>query len=257
VARIAAFTIEKNEDVFLPIWYRCMCKLVSTEDIYVLDNSSDRFPVNGYKNVWNIDHPLGFAFDHAWLRQTVQDFQRFLLNEYDWVLFSECDEVLRGDLQRIATDLAEGGWLSASVNSMDVVHDPFGEPPLRLDEPILRQRKWVTHRSCMNKPLFARSPLEWSMGFHGFADTDQGLFDPANRCTFVPELELLHLHRVDYGICKDRALARSRWNWAEKDLECDFGRQNRLVGGAFDEWYFEDLERNGVSPLPEYWKGVI
>ena len=94
------FTIMNNEYEFFPIWLNYYSKYFDAQDIYVLDHNStgeffDNIQQQAREGKFNLQRVYNYAlFDHDWLRQTVTDYQAFLVNSYKSVLFIEIDEIV-------------------------------------------------------------------------------------------------------------------------------------------------------------------
>lgn len=253
--RRAAVTIVHNEPVFLPIWLRYYSRFFARDDLYVLDNeSSDGSTTGGGFRRVPVPHD---RVDHVWMAQTLADFQHELLERYDVVLVSDVDEILApdpcwGDLEAYIDRIEE-----EFVNPLgyEVVHLPNREGPLRPEWPILSQRRHWFANDAYDKPLLATVPLTWVPGLHKSAD---------GRQNYDPDLRLIHLHRMDYDICRRRHADRSRRRWNERDLEEGWAAYNRCVDGdSFDRWFFTQsgFEDAGITmklePIPDHWSGVV
>ena len=99
--KAAAFTIVQNEPRFLPVWWHHYAGTFANQDIYVLDhNSTDAecvrylYNLTAGTDVNVVPVHRGESYNHAWLSETVQLFQRFLLQSYQCVLFTEADEIV-------------------------------------------------------------------------------------------------------------------------------------------------------------------
>ena len=90
----AIFTMVKNEKVFLPIWESYYKKHFSSDDIFILDhNSTEEICLEIAKkyNYIPIKNPY---YDDLWRTEVIKAFQKFLLEIYDFVLFTDADEIL-------------------------------------------------------------------------------------------------------------------------------------------------------------------
>ncbi len=246
----AVFTIAQDERVFLPIWLDHYARSFEPRDIYVLDHGTTDGSTTGLDGRCNVIavHRTE-SFDHAWLRSTVERFQRFLLASYDTVLFTEADELVIADPRRYAdlgayVDALEG--LTARCTGFNVIHHPDSEPPLEPGRPVLAQRgSW--HRAVdYDKRLLARTPLTWEKGFHV---ERRFRAQPPD-----PELILVHLHRADYDVCRERHRAAAARTWSPADLRSGHGWHNRSQGDEFERWFFEgeDLVAAPCEPIPAY-----
>lgn len=96
--RSAVFTIAQNEPVFMPIWARYYRRHFDPDDCFVLDHDSTDPTTRAVANQFHrIPVHRSHSFDHDWLRTTVERFQRFLLQSYELVLFTEIDEIVAAD----------------------------------------------------------------------------------------------------------------------------------------------------------------
>lgn len=248
----ALITMVCDEAVFLPIWLRYYSRFFSPDDIYVLDNGSidGSTERDGFVRI-PVEHD---AVDHTWMVRTIEDLQHELQERYDVVLVTDVDEIV--------APVPEWGTLGAyldrfdeeSVNCLgyELLHMP-GEPPLDSDRPILDQRGHWFVNDAYDKAALATVPLTWRPGFHGRAD---GWFNPD------PDLRLIHLHRVDYEICRARHRTRTSRPWADEDARRGWAAHNRITGEAeFERWFYEDSCFDTIEirpePIPASWRGLF
>ena len=251
--RRAAITMVHNEAVFLPIWLDYYSRFFESPDIYVLDHhttdgSTDR---DGFVKIPMTSN----RFDNTWRRETVQGLQHELLDTYDVVLVTDVDEIVSpvpewGDLGEYIDGFGEE-WVNCL--GYELLHMREREEPLRADGPILAQRHWWFANDGYDKAALTAVPMTWRPGFHGRADW-QAKFDP--------DLRLIHLHRMDYEICRERHRIRSRRPWAERDQRESWGVQNRITEDKeFERWFYEDSSCVGVEIRPERvrdsWRGLL
>lgn len=247
----AVVTMVFDEPVFLPLWLAYYGRSFAPEDIYVLDNET----TDG-----STDRP-GFvripvtrgAVDHAWMVRTVEELQRDLLGRYDAVLVTDVDEIVcpvpqAGTLGEYL-DRFDEPWVNCL--GYELLHRPGAEPPIDLSRPILDQRDTWFVNGGYDKAALATEPVRWRTGFHGREDF-QSAYDP--------DLRLVHLHRMDYGLCLERHRARSRRAWAGKDEQEGWAAHNRIVDEqAFAEWFSHDSSFPGLALVPEAidpaWRG--
>jgi hypothetical protein len=77
-----------------------------------------------------------------------------------------------------------------------------------------------------------------------------------------PDLTLIHLHKMDYGLCKKKHEESAKRKWSKYDVETSQGEHNRIAGGAeFEEWFFggnryQELN-NYLVDIPPCFKGVV
>jgi hypothetical protein len=119
-----------------------------------------------------------------------------LLQVYDAVIYSDCDELLIANPSRF-TNLTEyaDSMTAPSENAigLNLVHRLDLEGPLNSTSSLMSQRQYVQFVSPMCKPLLIRQPTRWSGGFHG------GSHPPS-----FNELFLFHTRWVDLGECLKR-----------------------------------------------------
>lgn len=249
----AVVTIVHNEPVFLPLWLRYYSRCFRAEDIYVLDNESTDGSTDGSGFVRiPVAHD---RVDHTWMVRTVEGLQCELLERYDAVLVTDVDEIVI-PVPELGTlgdylDRFDEEWVNCL--GYELIHLRDREPPLRLERPILDQRGHWFYNDGYNKAALATVPLTWKVGFHGRADQHVNL---------DPDLRLLHLHRMDYELCRGRHRTRRGRRWADEDAARGWAAHNRIVeDAAFDRWFYEDAGFPGVqvSPrsIPLTWRGRI
>jgi hypothetical protein len=251
--RRAVVTMVHNEPVFLPIWLRYYSRFFAPEDIYVLDNDTTDGSTEeeGFVRV-RVSHD---SVDHSWMADTVKRFQHELMERYSVVLATDVDEIV--------TPIPERGTLGEYIDEFDewwvncigyeILHMADREEPIDPTLPILDQRGYWFANAGYNKPALATEPMEWEPGFHHRVD---------RRVNYDPDLWMVHLHRMDLGICRERHRVRRGRRWGERDLEEGWAAYNRWVEeGELEEWFYTDsgFEKAGVhivlERIPEAWRG--
>ena len=250
----AAFTIVHNEPMMLPLWLNYYSRNFDADDLYVLDHgSTDGSTANLDGRCHVVPVHREAAFDHHWLKLTVEQFQAFLLRSYEAVLFAEVDEFVLADPRRYAgldAFIAEMTRPAARCSGFNVVHQP-DEPPLRIDAPLLAQRRYWHASLKYSKRLLSRIPLRWSDGFHHEYSAPDDAPDP--------ELLLVHLHRIDYDRCLARHQASAVRDWNEADIVNGYGAQNRIAEPSeFDEWFYRGIDLDAPPELiPEHIRSLL
>jgi hypothetical protein len=234
----AAFTIVRNEAELLPLWLAHYRRFFEKDDLYVLDHDSTDGSTQAVAGA---------------MLHTVERFQSFLLASYETVLFAEVDEFIVADPARYAgldSYIEQLREPAACCTGFNVVHYP-PEPPLRLDRPILRQRRFWHRCAGYSKRLIAKAPLEWGPGFH---------FEYRfPRIAPDPDLYLVHLHRADYERCLSRHRAAAASNWSEADVAAGWGAHHRIVDTVeFRHWFFNiDVGAPDPEPIPDRLKSSL
>ncbi len=249
----AIVTMVHNEPVFLPIWLAYYSRFFAADDIYVLDNDSTDGSTRGTGFVRiPVVHD---SVDHSWMVQTMQALQHQLLKRYRIVVVTDVDEIIApipgcGGLGAYLDEFGEE-WVNCL--GYELLHLPEREPTLDLSRPVLRQRRCWFHNGAYDKAAIATVPVRWRPGFHGREDF---------QCRFDPDLRLIHLHRMDYGICLARHRTRARRRWAERDAAEGWAAHNQIVDeAAFARWFTADtgfagfaMQREEIHPA---WRGLV
>ncbi len=228
----AIVTIVHNEAFFLKIWRQYYGQFFAPEDMYVFDHQSTDGSTDDVD--FNVERVTHEGVDHRWMRNTIQARQNELLERYDVVLINDVDEIVAPN-PRLGT---LGDYIDAFDDDFvncwgyELMHQPDSESPYDPSLPILRQRHHWFQNFAYSKPLLARVPMKWHIGFHARRD---------GQAHFDKDLHLIHLHRMDYEMCKARHSRRVALGWAEQDDTEGWAYQNKLTGGSeFDEWFFQD-----------------
>jgi len=220
--RIATFTVTRDEATFLPKWISNSLKNFSPQDIYVLDHQTEDTSAEDAKklgvNVETIFPPENP--DASWFRDKIRQTQRDLLQRYDWVLFSECDEFVIpspgvGSIKSVAERMQIEGLDFARCTGFDIVHDYRTESPMDFSaERWLNQRRkcvpWFSpfnNKMLYSKPIFSRVPLNWRNGFHDVEGVG------GNKTLDIPRVDylyLIHCHYLDMGETERRHRLRHR-----------------------------------------------
>jgi hypothetical protein len=227
--RIAALTIAYNERVMLPLWAKYYAAEFGAENLFVIDQGSDQEYGDLLPKGVNIIRVPRDMFDNWLIARQVAIMQRFLLESYDSVLYSDSDEFVCAEPGTL-----EGRSLAGHLTSLDaaigittgydLLHDIATEAPYDATRRLLSQRHVMRRQPMMDKPLISRLPLNWVPGFHNAAEGG----------VRIPGLYLLHLRWFDL----DQALIKGGFyrtsNWSTFDVEhklADYQREgeNEIV----------------------------
>ncbi len=164
---MAVFTISKNEHKFLPYWINHYKQFFNKKDIYVLDNDSDD---GSTKNI-DVDVQIvhnNMYFDHLWLVKQVEDKQKKLLETYDWVLFSETDELVfpnPSEYCDFCGFVRSKKQITYRCCGWEIVEQK-GENIFDWNKSLFTQRKHGIQSEIYSKPLLTSVPISYSPGFH-------------------------------------------------------------------------------------------
>ena len=248
----AVVTMAKNESVFLPIWWHYYSQFFDPNDMYILDHETTDGSTSGSGFVRvPVFHPI---VDWGWHRDRMQEMQHKLIDNYDIVLCTDADEIVAPD-PRIGNlgyylDSFEHDFVNC--RGYEVIHITSLEEPFNFNQGVLEQRSHWFFNNAYSKPLLARIPMFWHGGMHHRVD---------GQTHEDPNLYLLHLHRMDYDICLARHQQRMAQPWNKRDVDENWGYQNRIVDTEqFHHWFYNDSCSNipiQIESIPDYWKGVI
>jgi hypothetical protein len=252
--RRAALTIVHNEPVFLPLWLRYYSRYFEPEDIYVLDHETSDGSTDGEGFVRiPVSHD---TIDHRWMVEVIEREQHRLLSDgYEVVVVTDVDEIVaphpaRGTLGDYL-DRFDGEFVNCI--GYELIHRVDREPPFDPSRPVLDQRGFWFANLIYDKPAIATVPMRWKPGFH------RGLDGSVRR---DPDLRLIHLHRMDYDICRARHELRRRRSWNDHDVAEGWAEHNRITDEQeFARWFYEDSNTTWsevqIEAIPPDWRSVF
>jgi Glycosyl transferase family 2 len=257
--RRAVVTMVHNEPQFLPIWLAYYSRFFAPDDIYVLDNDTTDGSTqrDGFVRI-PVSHD---RVDHTWMVRTIEDLQHELLERNDVVLVTDVDEIV--------TPTPELGTLGEYIDRFEddyvncagyeILHLIDREGPYDPERPILDQRGYWFANDAYDKAALASLPMRWEPGFHK-REGEEFL----EGTHWDPDLRLIHLHRMDFDICRERHGVRKVRDWNRLDLDEGWAKYNRTTEeGEFGRWFYEDtgFEHQGIhivlEPIPASWRGVF
>jgi hypothetical protein len=205
--RIAALTMARDEEFFLPIWVEHHARAFGAENLFVVDHASDPGPMAALRarlpaavNMLRIPHAHGAA----WTEGLTFDRRRFvLLNgvlqglraHYDVVVHTDVDELLVSDPRAQRSLAAHVGARPAPFVAgigIELLHDIGREAPWHPARPLFEQRRTFRYRFRYCKPHVVSG--EGRLTTHGC----DGPF------LLDPDLFLVHLKYLD----RDAVVAR-------------------------------------------------
>jgi hypothetical protein len=243
-----------DEPVFFPIWLRYYSRYFEPGDIYVLDHdTTDGSTAGDGFNRIPVSHG---TVDHLWMVEVVERQQRALLqNGYTVVVVTDVDEIVAPHPERATLgeylDTFDGEFVNC--RGYELIHRVDREPPFDPARAILDQRGYWFANDIYDKPAIATVPMRWKPGFHRGID---GSMRPD------PDLYLIHLHRMDYEICRARHEHRGQRAWNERDVAEGWASHNRITDEQdFAHWFSDDSNtfwtKVDIEPIPREWRGVF
>ena len=234
--RVAAITMVYNEASLLPLWARHYARQVGADHCYVVDHGSTE-PLVLPPGMNSLRLPRS-PHDDARRAGFISTLGEGLLRYYDWVIYTDVDELVLPDPSRFANlpDFCASlsGVDTVTSAGFDVQHVPDIEASLDVSRSFGEQRRWIRFTSAMCKPVLTRRPLSWSPGFH---------------CSEQPlafaGLYLFHLHWADLSLGLERLRKTRQMPWANDA----FGAHQRVAEG---EWLqlFEGMARFPRHVIP-------
>lgn len=222
--RYAALTMARDENFYLPIWYRYYSQQFGAENLFVIDHNSQNYSAKSIlpaeANVVRIpfDTPKQdkfavnrMSFDHRRFL-AISKFIQSLLTYYDCVIFNDSDEIYVVDdslgLSAYLDSLPDIGVRAGAGIELFQHADELSIDPVR---PILDQRKHFSYRWEFCKPFITSENAR--IGAHS----------AFSQIWLDPNLMLVHLRFAD------ATHLRSRQN-----LRLEAYAQNR--GGKSSRW---------------------
>lgn len=251
--RGAALTIVRDEPVFFPIWLRYYSRFFGPDDLYVLDHGTSDGSTDGAGFVRiPVTHD---TVDHTWMVRTVEEHQHELAERYDVVLVTDVDEIVapRPEFGTLGEYVDRFEEPYVNCLGYELIHLTDREAPFDPSRKVLDQRGYWFPSDVYDKPALATGPMEWVPGFHRTADLSM---------RSDPDLYLIHLHRMDYGVCLDRHRYREGRAWNERDVALGWASHNRITDESeFARWFYEDSNvawnELVIEPIPGALRGLF
>lgn len=186
--RVCAITNVLDEHFNLPLWLNYYGRELGPENCVIVDRGSVSLPALTTQSVIQTHrHPL----DDAKRARTISSLTNTLLDYYDVVLYTDCDEMLVPDpalYSGLIDYFSRTDAPAYSAAGIDVVHKLDVEDPIDLSRPLLSQRSYGVFNSWLCKTLATRKPIAWGGGFHA-----------ATAAPHFSGLYLFHMAMVDAG----------------------------------------------------------
>lgn len=230
--RVAVITFVYNEAVNLPIWLNYFGRNFGERNLFVVDRESTDGSTDNMGQANKIVLPRT-KFDEHRKTGLLTSLHQALLYEYDAVIYTDCDEIIVPD-PAIYPSLAD--YVSRMEDDyvgcvgLNIHHVISREAPLDLEQPILSQRRYARFLSASCKTLISKVPIQWLPGFH--------CSDKPPRID--PNLYMVHLKFMDYGLSMARQKINIETEWSERSLTENFGAHHRYDYERFVQEGFLD-----------------
>jgi len=212
----AVFTVQHDEDFYLPMWLKYYEEHFDSQDIYVVshnctDLTKDILDAAEKRGV-NVERVnTDEIFNHAWLTNLVHSYQRKLLDSYDYVLFVDCDEIVAPSNQSLKNFIKNASEVAYRCSGYEVILDS------------------IARSYSYDKTLLTSIPLNYVYGYH----------TATPEFTAKDELHLYHLHRLDYEKSWQRNLRLAEKKWDRQAIAGGFSIQNQLTTKQeFDNFFY-------------------
>lgn len=223
------FTLQHDEDFYLPMWVKYYSKHFDNQDIYIFAHNPTELTeplLKSYENIGiNVERIFtDEIFNHDWLNDIVHSTQRNLLNNYEYVVFTDCDEIISPvgiSLRDFIDNATENSYRCLGFN---VVEDK------------------LSRDARMDKTLITKIPLVYEYGYH----------TSSPNVDINDQIHLYHLHKLNYEKAWNRNLRLSQEKWNSTAVANSLSIQNMLV----DENSFKNFFYNQNSELIEYTKEI-
>jgi hypothetical protein len=250
---LAIFTQVYNETTMLKIWESYYSKIVDPRHLYVIDHGSDNNPRDYlHRDVNVVKIPRGET-DHRNIAHFCNQFHRFLLSNYKWVIHVDVDEILvhKSGTSSFLEELGKSSEkkIIKAAEAYNIVHNAVSEAPLDLARPITLQRTHIVPDRCEQKPVIASVPTTWGMGFHFVLEKDTLVEDS--------DLYVMHLPYMDIGLI---AAKSSKWNDMKFSDACELHGKHTKTATATDQIareLGEKLASDGATTLPAWMSGLF
>lgn len=166
--KIAAVTMVYNEATMLPWWLRHYSRQVGESHCYVIDQASDDGSTARIGDANMMRVPVG-TYDETKRADFISDFCASLLKWYDWIIYTDVDEMLVADpacYSSLSEYCGKDHPDVVTAFGVNVLQRYLQEPTIDPERPILEQRRWMFAMASMAKPLLTRIPVRWAAGFH-------------------------------------------------------------------------------------------
>jgi len=251
--KCAIFTMVRDEKVFLPIWLKYYSKYFNGKDIYIIDHETKDNSIEECKkhykfNLKKVNNP--FLFPRKFRQETIRNMQEELLKSYQYVLFTDIDEIIIPNLEKFK-DLKD--YLTkfkkdcVRCNGFELIHIKNKELEIDLNKSILSQRNFWYQNILYSKPLLSNKLLNWCAGFHNEGPNDSNTIDK--------ELYLLHLHKMDLNLALEKHIRIAKMKRNESKNDYEGGPHNKIDNkNELEQWFYKEKHMKNVVKIPDWLK---
>lgn len=247
VKPLAFVTMAKNEFEFIEAWILNGLSISPDAHFYIIDHASsppikdtvDQISVELRKVVSVINIP-GISFDDDFKAMAISGLAKMLLQAFEIVVATDCDELLYGNgvAQGDVLGVIKSGAEIISPIGFEVVQHVDREGKFNPAVPIFKQRRFGFFASGYSKPVIWRKGTEFGAGLHRCRD----------EFGYESSLLLAHLRSVDQGIAAARSEQRRIFDLSEEQI-----RKGRDTYWRNESWkrinFFERLRKADVQPM--------
>lgn len=204
--RVCAITTVLDEFFNLPHWLAYYGRELGPENCIVVDRGSSALPgLSAQSLIRTPRSPL----DDGSRARTVSHLVGAMLEHYEVVIYTDCDEFLVADPARY-TGLLDFFERTASraytAIGIDLIHKLDEEDPLDPALPLLRQRSYGLFNSWLCKTIATREGMRWDGGFHA-----------SSAPPHFSDLYLFHSKLADVGEGLKRAAQNRRFEVVDQN----------------------------------------
>ena len=246
----AIITIVRNDHIMLPIWLSYYRNHFNSSDIYIIHNKDVDMDIP--KDV-NVSFLTQVEQETAGLTNAVQEKMCELLETYEYVVFSDCDEIILPvkclSIKTYIDQLKSNNIQTVATTGYNLIHNYEVEAKIDLTVKILDQRRYIHRDNRYDKPLITCQPIIYGTGFH------KAIPDSYKR---DDDLWLLHLKSFDYNLTLQRQKdIYSNRKLGETEYFFNLNIQNRNVSEEFIKRELFDKFLDKAFRLPDNFPSLV
>lgn len=218
--KAAAITMVYNENRNLPLWLEYYGGSLGFENLFILDHGSTDGSV--FPGLCNHIKLPRTAFDDNVRARSVSGLHRALLEYFDVVIYTDCDEFIVPRPNKFTSLMNFLVGRSEAVTrciGINVIQHAMNLPPLDRSRSVLRQRPYACASHWQAKPLISCVPIDWHAGFHNCAQPSILNYD----------LWMFHLKYADLGSALQKLSVTRSIAWSDAALAAGQGLSQRLT----------------------------